>query len=69
MGNRDELYDDFSRMCKEESNLKQSWKKNPAPVISVFFDSNKQPESFPLEAMFYKPLSGFFSCFLYKFPF
>lgn len=59
----------FLGCVKKKVTSNRAEKKNPAPVISVFFDSNKQPESFPLEAMFYKPLSGFFSCFLYKFPF
>lgn len=38
-------------------------------VHKFLFDSNKQPEAFPLQAVGNKLLSGFFSCFLYRFPF
>lgn len=58
----------FINICikKEEP---QTVLKEAAPVNRVLFDSNKQPESFPLQALYYKSLSGFFSCVLYKFPF
>jgi len=59
----------FLKTCIKKDITSNSSKKRQLHLIVFLFDSNKLPESFPLQALCYKSLTGFFSCFLYKFPF